>query len=197
MSNTSRFLLAEGNLDLDEFFHELELLLNHTWGDDWGTFAEYQGDVESAESVSLPRVAYDVVDRVPAEYSPKKKRLYDQTRDVDNDRELFVYRQWFICHIHFHCMAPNRRMAREISQGFEQFMDAWTGYFKQMGISEIIFKREFRPDVDTENRQDKAVRTLQYEIRYENITTIPHEYLRRVLVDVKGINPETSFEISD
>lgn len=197
MAKESRFLIAEGNLSLDEFFDELEKLLTHTWGEDWGVFAEYEGELESPESVSLPRVVYDIAERVPAEKSPTKKRLYGQEQDNDNDRNIFVYRQWFITSIHFYCMASNRRLAREISQGFEQFMDAWVGYFKSMGISEIVFKREFRPEIMTENRQDKAARILEYEIRYENITRIPYEYLRRVNVRINNPKPEKEFTIPD
>ena len=41
-----------------------------------------------------------------------------------------------------------------IAERLEVFIESYRGYFKELGISEIIFQEEFSPGVSSQYRQD-------------------------------------------
>src|SRR5205085_5791148 len=68
--------------------------------------------------------------------------------------------------------ARTRREATQLAQRFEEFMDTYYGFFKQLGITEILFEEERKPQVSSEYRQDLPHRTVSYSVKIERISTI-------------------------
>lgn len=148
---------------------------------------EFEGDVEhSPESQTLPVIAYDLVRRTVSEKrAGLKPRLFQEMPDPDDPSyRLSVYRQWFDCVVRFHCIHSSRRKARELAESFEQFLQAWTGYFKDLGVSEILFDAELPPSVKEQNRQRIVTRSLQYLVVYQRVNHVKNKALDKIFVKV-------------
>lgn len=184
-------LKAQGNVTLDEFFDKLQEMLRIAWGPTWGEFAEASSTIDPAEDISMPRILYELEERVPAkEYSGLKHRLYSEEPDPEDPAyRISIYRQWFHCTVDFYCIHANRRGARELAEQFEQFLSSWVGYFKDLGISEILFEAEHKPQLAEEHRQRMGVRTLRYRITCMRPLLVRSKALEEVLIKIHRPQP--------
>lgn len=187
-------LRAKGSLDLDGFFDRIEQLLKHAWGEDWGTFSEAETNEEIPESVKLPLITYELIQRVPSlSRSGHKEIPLDSQPDPEDPRyRIDVWTRWFECEVEFKVFHKSRRAAREVAENFELLLDTWRGYFKDLGVTEFVFQSEVRPEVRQENRQTLAIRTLRYLVIYERKRYVRHKSLVEVLMKI-GL-PKESLE---
>lgn len=186
-----------GNSLLNDFFDEMKALLENIWGNEWGSFGEYEGELESPEAISFPRICYQVNRRIPSQRSGPKPRYYGDEIDPNNPEfSVSVHRQWYDCEILFYVMDKNMGATRELTDAFDVFMTTWIGYFKELGISEIIFLEESLPKVEREHRQFVASRALVYKVSYERITRVHQKMLTEVLMKINNPKPEDEIRIS-
>ena len=189
-------LLAEGHLDLDEFFDELKVLLDRVWGTGWGVFAEAEANVDDPVQLSTPRIHWEVVRREPDRNLSPKPKLYQELPDPEYEgHSVQLYRQWFTAEVRFICMDSNRRGARRIAQRLEEVLLLFTGHFRRLGITDLFLDYERSEPIEGAPRQPVARQVLGYRVRYERIIPLRTKALEQLAIRAK-LAGEDGSEIS-
>lgn len=183
---------ARGSLDFDEFTDIMNDLLKRAWGDGWGWFSQNEPTGNDPEKVEIPAITFDTVRRIPSEtHKSPEPILYDKIRDPEHPTTfLELYRQWFDMEVSFFVYHQTNREARLLMEAFENFLFEYKEYFKNCGISDIIFKSEETPKVVTRWGKELPQRTLVYLVRIERISMIRSNTTQSINPVVVGQNDQ-------
>lgn len=182
-------LTAKTTADLEKLTDMIHKLLNIVWGESWGIFSEESPTDNDAEKACLPHITYNLVNRVHTDKKTVKwSRFASEPDPLHKGETITHYKCWFTCNVEFTIYDDTNKGARVTTQKFEEFMETYIGYFKQEGISEILFKEETAPGVNSDYRQDLPYRTLRYEIRIERTMTISSYDLNQVDIKLSEID---------
>lgn len=188
----------DGSMDFDQFTDRIREMLSSAWGDTWGTFTQHEPNdsVGETEQVLIPVITFDTYERVPStSHKSPDPILYDTIIDESDGRSTIkLYRQWFDLEAEFKIYHENNRDARILMEDFEGFLFTYKGYFKHLGISDIIFAAELQPKVESRWNKDLSVRTLRYLVRIERILTIRSNTLQKINVSSVSSNSSTVVE---
>jgi hypothetical protein len=166
-------LTAAKSADLGDLTDMIHRLLPMVRGEKWGVFSEEAPTGNDAEQMVMPHIAFNLTSRVHTANRAAKWQRFGSEPDPEYPNEtISFYRSWYTCQVDFTIYARTNKEARQTAEWFEQFMETYSGYFKEQGISEIIFREEKAPGVNSFYRQDLPYRTLCYEVRIERIMTI-------------------------
>lgn len=160
-------------MDFDAFTDRMNELLKRAWGDDWGDFIQSEPTGNNPDKLVLPVIVYDTLRRVPSvSHKSPEPILYDKIRDEDHPTTfLELYRQWFDMEVNFFVYHQTNRDARILMEAFEDFLFEYKDYFKDLGISDIVFQSEEPPQVVTMWGKELPQRNLRYLVRIERIRT--------------------------
>lgn len=189
--------VAEGNIGIDEFTDKILELTSLAWGEDWGTFTLEEPVGNDQENLNAPIITYDIHERVRSEsHKSLDPILFDTVKDPDDPgASIKLYRMWFDVEMEFKIYHETNREARMLMEEFETFLFTYKGFFKNMGISDIIFLAETKPMVTTLWQQNLPTRTLRYLVRIERITTIRSSALQKatsVRIDTEQLKKATA-----
>lgn len=175
-------------ITVDQLIDNLRRLLDAAWGVDWGELTEEITVYNNPESTKIPRVVFHLLSRRPNEkLTPLKKRFYESFEDpYYKGYNVEVWRKWYDCKVAFRCYAQTNREARRLANRLEAFIDYYTGYFKEHGLSELIFLGEEEPGNTGLDAGFIPVRTLLYLLRIEEIHVVRGKVLEEVLIKVKN-----------
>jgi hypothetical protein len=115
-----------------------------------------------------PYIVYSIVSREPK--LEKKDRILDYIVDEDG-RHGELWARDFICVLQFNVVASNCQDADDIMEAFEELISKYTGYFKENGVSEVLFKKQLTDHNFDVYRQSRSIRSLQYRIDIQKIKT--------------------------
>jgi len=121
-----------------------------------------------------PVILYEVVNRIP-KMERKPRQMEDIVEIVDPGGQKRIGRTWgqrFACVIQFNIVASDYSTANAVMSTLEDTIFTYTGYFKSKGVAELIFKRHFTDKTYDRYRQWLSVRSLQYDIEIEKLTTV-------------------------
>lgn len=163
---------AYGNLDFEEFTDKVKELLSRAWGENTVTFMHDEPTGNVPEGVTLPVITYDTYERVRSESHKSLEPIrFDRIPNPEREGEIIdLYRMWFDIETEFKIYHTTNRDARILMTEFEDFLWRYKSYFKEIGISDIIFLAELKPDVVEKFGQRLPERKLRYLIRVERIT---------------------------
>lgn len=182
MSNTEdvRFT-ANGTADIEDLTDSIHRLLNAVRGVGWGVFSsEYPTD-NDPDNNPMPHVTYSLDRRVHTKDRNVKAQRFASVPDPEHRGEnIQIYRTWFDCDLQFEIFADSNLDAMREAQRFEEFIEAYKGYFKEQGISEMVFKEERKSGVSNEYRQTFPKRTIVYTVRIERVQEIRSIDLKHV-----------------
>jgi hypothetical protein len=77
--------------------------------------------------------------------------------------------QRFTSIVQFNIYAGDYRTADTVMNVFEELMLRYTGFFKENGISEVLFQKQLTDDNLEKYRQSRSVRSLQYRVDTQTI----------------------------
>jgi hypothetical protein len=184
---------ASGTVDgLDQFTTIIKTIIDKAWGATWGTFTNEWPVGNDPTTLPLPQITYELFHRVPSKSMKSiKPRLMETIPDPDvPNGTIDVYRQWFDCLVDFGIWHKTNMEAEALKQKFEDFMLAYSGYFKQQGVSELLFVAEMQPSVSTKWRQDIPHRALRYLVRIERVTPVRSTTISELFTNVVVHNPQ-------
>lgn len=182
-------LTAHGAADLEKFTDMICKLLNIAWGNDWGIFSEENPTGNNPEETPLPHITYNLISRRSTEKRGLKGQTFAPIPDPEHEGETITpVRQWFDCIVEFCIYARTNAEATRLAQRFEEFMYTYRGFFKDEGITEIIFEEERAPEVNSLYRQDIPHRTIRYLVRIERIIEIRSYELRQVGLSLNRVD---------
>lgn len=172
VQQNSERLTADGNLDIPGFTDAIRNLLDDTWEDGWGVFSDgAPTDTTNTNSMTFPHIIFDVMKRIPSiNKKGIKPRMTQLVLDPDNsDYTLILSKRWFDCDCRFLIAHNTNKEAQELMTKFETFMEAYVGYFKKLGVTEIIFVSEDKYEPSESVLSDKSIKCLNYYLLFERI----------------------------
>jgi hypothetical protein len=159
----------------------IQKTLYTTWGKDKVTFASAYPKVSETDSINTPIITYSLITKRPAEFNktteikPRIRETIKSKNLVDNDADLKaidVYGQMFDYYIEFQVWAETGEEADITMENFQEFMFKYTGYFKKLGVNEILFE-EANANQDTAKWRSELInRNLIYRIRIDEIVGV-------------------------
>jgi hypothetical protein len=169
---------------VDDFIMMLQKLLHAAWGASWGELIEGLPVRDQTERVDLPKIIATLKDRVPAEdfRARKPKKMSEGLGTFQGPDEIYL--MWFDVTMEFGCYGNTHAQAKNLSSGLEEILTMFAGYFKEKGVDEIRFLREYEPTVESERRIPFPCRHLVYGIRIKQATQVQMAILQRILTDV-------------
>jgi len=172
---------------IDHLIDNLRRLLDTAWGAGWGELTEEITTYNDPERVKMPRIVFHLLSRRPNEkLTPLKKKFYESFEDpCYKNYNVEVWRKWYDCKAAFRCYAQTNREARHLANRLEAFIDYYTGYFKEHGLSELIFLGEEGPGNTGLDTGFASVCTLFYLLRIEEVHIVRGKVLEEVLIKVK------------
>jgi hypothetical protein len=187
---------SSGSMDLDEFTCEVSRLMGLAYPDENITFTEDEPLGNSPDGISAPVITFDTHERTRSKSHKSLDPIhFDTIPDPDYpDYHIKLYRMWFDVEMDFNVYATTNRKAKQLMNLFEEFLFTYKGYFKDSGISDIIFLAETKPKVESRWNMELACRNLRYLVRIERITTVRSYNLKKVNLVVDPITVDEDIE---
>lgn len=129
-----------------------------------------------------PSIVYKLISRKPK--LERKERPLDMFRD--NDIAYQIWSQSFTCVIQFTIIAGTYNVADTLMTDFEDMLSRYAGYFKENGVSEILFEKQYTDQDYDRYRQSLSIRSLQYRVdiqRIKQLTDTTMQDLKPILHD--------------
>lgn len=162
---------AEGNTDIYGFAVKLGELLATAWQDENVTFTINGVKDENIEELDMPMIVFDVIERVPSRVKPgiKSRAMELQIDPEDDNYSIIVHRKWFDAMVEFLVLDTTNQDAIKLADRFELFIDTFTGFFKEAGVSELIFSKEVDSRLSKNYIEHVPSRCLRYQMVVERI----------------------------
>lgn len=121
-------------------------------------------------AIEHPMIYYKIISREPKdELKPRSREDIVEITDKDSG-EKRMGRIWGArqkCVVQFDILACDYKQADKTMNDFEDLIFNYTGYLKENGVAEIIFKKHFTDTNYDIFRQSISVRSLQYYVEIE------------------------------
>lgn len=131
--------------------------------------------LDPSKEVEKPYIFYTLISRAVRANEPKphfRENIVDYNPDGSVQRQGQVFGQVFDCDIQFNIVASDYSMADKVMNVFEDAMLRYSGFFKQNGVSEIFFKKQYTDNNLDIYRQKMSVRSLVYRVTIEKLTAV-------------------------
>lgn len=173
---------------LDDFVDTIRRLLDLAWGAKWGEFTEEYTAYGDSENEPLPRIVFRLYSRKPHDkLSPLKEKNFGVIPDPEYPNQYIeIWRKWYDCVIKFYCFDKTNRGARALADKLERFISTYTGFFKERGLSELIFLGEDAPELLDTRHGNKNVRILVYTTRVEEVRIVRSKALEDITIQLKN-----------
>ena len=171
----SKPLKAIKNASLEDFIAMLAEVCSRTLKPWQVTLVPDEGaTLKDEKNLNHPVILYEIVNRVP-KLERKPRQLEDIIEETGPDNQKRLGRIWsqrFSCVVQFNVIASDYITANAVMSTLEDTIFTYTGYFKSKGVAELIFRRHFTDKAYDRYRQGLSVRSLQYDIEIEKLTTV-------------------------
>ena len=128
-------------------------------------------------------ITYNLVSREPLrEIKPMAREEIIEKCDVSGEeRGGMIYGQKYNCEVQFNIFASEYKIANEVMKMFEDMLFSFTGYMKERGISNILFKKQFTDSDFNIYRKSLSVRNLRYTIETENLIVVMSDRVDQII----------------
>ena len=110
-----------------------------------------------------------------------REEIVEQCDVSGEERRGTIYGQKYTCEVQFNIFASEYKIANEVMKMFEDMLFTFTGYMKEKGISNILFKQQFTDTDFNIYRKSMSVRNLRYHIETENLLVILSDTVSQVV----------------
>lgn len=176
---SSRTLRATGNLTYLEFIR----LLTRLWSQAHPSFPILpQGSDELAQ---YPCIVYHLELR---KVHPSEPKLRDREFRYQGDRVEQITGQRFQNVVAFSAMTEgDPDVAEALIEAFEDFMLEYTGVFKELGLSELMYGRRMPDKMESRQGVRVVMRSVAYMVTTEKQVVTEHEKLREITILAKAM----------
>lgn len=126
--------------------------------------------VSATESLTEPHIQFSIISRIPQPNSIKprpREEFTEKNPDGTDGRKGIIYSQIFDYIIQFDILASDYSTANAVMNYFEDAMFNYTSYFKENGVSELLFLKQYTDANLDVYRNTVSVRSLQYRVSIE------------------------------
>lgn len=175
---------AEKNCSIFDFIKMVEKVVTKTMKD---LSVEFVPDENKTVAISPdleldhPMITYKVIYRKPDnELKPRRREGIEEKGDDDQTRVGEIYGQKFDSIIQFNVFASVYDLAEQVMEKFEEAIFTYTGYFKNSGVSELLFEEQATDTNYDIYRQKISVRNLRYRVKTEKLIVLFQERIREI-----------------
>lgn len=129
-------------------------------------------------------IVYALESRTPTKDFPKP-RVRETIKDTESGEDIEVSVQVFNNLISFSAVHQNPRVAEEIIEAFEDFIQEHMSTFHENGISNIFYDRRYPDGRDARIGQDLSVRKIGYLLILEKVTLVSYSRIQEITIDVR------------
>lgn len=172
---SSHYTKAQKGANVDDFITMIRKIVTKTMKKDHVEFLpddDVHTTLDQSGVPDHPMILYTIVSRVPRADNPKPK-FRENIKEYDDDgnevRQGAIWGQLFDCDIQFNIVASDYSIANKVMNTFEDAMFKFTGYFKQNGVSELLFKKQYTDSSLDRYRQNVSIRSIIYRATIEKI----------------------------
>jgi len=142
------------------------------------------------EDLKLPLITFRLIRRlINQQFKDIKPRHRMVIRHPDDENEFIELKgQIFDFWVEFLIHAPTSEEADRLVDEFDDFLLMYRGFFKQMGVQELLFYAQGEDHVMADYKFPIACRPLQYTVRFEKITPIFLNQIERLAVQANVKN---------
>ena len=181
-------LRAESSASFDDFISMVSKLVCLTM-DDLEYEVEFVPDdekdkiIEPDIKIDKIYITYNLISRVPhREIKPMAREEIVELCDVTGEERMgVIYGQKYDCEVQFNIFASEYKMANEVMKVFEEMIFSFTGYMKEKGIANILFKEQFTDTDFNIYRKSLSVRNLRYHIETENLIVQFNDKIQQII----------------
>lgn len=138
-------------------------------------------ELDAMKKIEQPIITYKVLTREPKdELKPRRREEIIENRQPDENGVGEVWGQKFKCNVQFNIFASVYNRAEEVMEKFEELIMTYTGFFKQNGVAEILFKQQYTDETYSNLRETLSVRNLCYYVEIEKLTVIFKEKIKEI-----------------
>lgn len=172
----SAYTRANKGASLSDFFEMVKKMVLNTmkkyhvefYPDDWPATL-----LDPGKEITHPYVFYTLISREPRDNMNRKpvfrEDIYDRNRDGTIAQQGATYGQFFDCQIQFNIVASDYSLADQVMDTFEDAMMKYTGYFKENGVSDVSFAKQYTDASLEPYRKKMSVRSLVYKVSIERV----------------------------
>lgn len=174
-ASKSNYTKAQKGASVDDFITMVRKIVTKTMRNDHVEFLpddDIHTTLDQSGTPDHPMILYTIVSRVPRADNPKPKFRENIKEYDDNGKEVrqgSIWGQLFDCDIQFNIVASDYTIASRVMNTFEDAMFKFTGYFKQNGVSELLFKKQYTDSSLDRYRQNVSIRSIIYRATIEKI----------------------------
>lgn len=166
------------------------------------TFTGESPQVSETESMSTPIITYRLESKTPGEFSSGMKEIKPRLREtivvpetlfITGDEPVLeglkkggsmeVWGQMFDYVLEFKIYGSNTEEVDNIADKFQQFLFKYTGYFKKIGVSEMIFI-SMKSESDT-SKSKLPTKIITYLFRVDEIVGVKIPVVESIGIEVK------------
>lgn len=128
-------------------------------------------------------ITYKLISRAPhREIKPMiREEIVEQCDKTNESRLGEVYGQRFSCEVQFNIFASEYKISNEVMKMFEDMIFSFTGYMKENGVSNILFKKQLT-DTDYDiYRRSMSVRNLRYHVETEHLIIMFNDKIQSII----------------
>lgn len=192
-------LRSDRNISFDEFISILVELVEKAFREDGTKMSPDEGAIinDREKEINHPYIFFKIVDGVP-ENELKPRIMEDRIRRAKSQQDYIpddkypveknieeegieVYRHAFRYTIQFDIFATSYSQANDVLNEFETLMVDYTGYLKQNGVTELLFKERLTDASYSQYREKYSVRSVRYTLKIDKIHVVTHKLIERLL----------------
>jgi hypothetical protein len=151
------------------------------------------------DEAQYPLITYRLLKRLInqdfKDYKPRYRDVIEHPYAPGQFVEL--YGQIFDVWVEFKIYSLTQEEADELVIEFEDFLQLYAGFFKRSGVQDIRFYAQEEDEVNTDSRVPVAVRTLQYQFRFEKVTPRFLNQIHDLAVQASLLHTENQNEEED
>lgn len=169
-------LKSQKNADMSDFISMVAKIVSKALDKHKAEFIPDEGAIiyDPSKPLEHPVIMYSVISRVP-KFELKPRQVENIIEDIDDKGNRRFGSTWSMrseCLIQFDVVACDYTTANEVMSNFEEAIFSYTGYFKNNGVGEIIFKKYFTDRNLDRYRQWLSIRSIQYMVELEKLITV-------------------------
>lgn len=128
-------------------------------------------------------ITYNLVSREPLrEIKPMfREEIIEKCDVTGEERRGAIYGQKYKCEVQFNIFASEYKLANEVMKIFEDMLFSFTGYMKERGISNILFKQQYTDSDFNIYRKSLSVRNLRYTIETESLIVVMSDKVDQII----------------
>lgn len=191
MGNNQRLTSREA-MDFDRLTDIIYVLLEASWGKDWGVFTMEKPTTNNSKDVKFPQIIYElnymeIAGHGQSNTKEIKPRIRETYVEETNGERVAIQKfgQVFEGKVIFYIYTDNNKNGNIYSRKFRSFIEESKGYLMSKGLLHMHFLSERY--IKENSNEDFSVREISYYLRLEEVTEIRDDVIKTINIEADSL----------